>query len=119
MVEEGQQVAGGVEPDRGGAGVVAVVLECFAGLFHQVTDAHVGHLEQVGEDFHRAHLTLIDQGEQDTVRVVEQWCDPQGAGGPASSATALLAVTLLGAGCSSRFRGWREVAAAVRRSAPG
>ncbi|MEO3780968.1 hypothetical protein ABGB16_30040 [Micromonospora sp. B11E3] len=63
VFEEGEQVAGGVEAGRSGAGDVAVVFEDFTGFADVVGDAGGGDLEQVGQDVHGADLAQVEQGE--------------------------------------------------------
>jgi len=81
---------------------VAVVLENFPGFPDQVTDAGGGDFEQVGEHVHGARLPLVEEGEQDAGRIVEQRPAAWLAGGPAGPAAALGAGALLGAGCLTR-----------------
>ena len=52
----------------------------------------------VGQHRHRAHLPLVDQGEQNAGGVVEQWLSAQVSCGTPSSAATLLGVALVGAG---------------------
>jgi hypothetical protein len=79
-----------------------MVFEGLAGLMDRVTDAGGGDLEQVGEHIHRSGLPLVEEGEQDAGLVAGQRLDAQLAGGPAGTAAALGAVTLLDAGCLER-----------------
>src|SRR5260221_8607609 len=94
-VREGEQGIVGGEPDRGHSRVAAVVFEDLAGLLDQVADAGGGDFQQVGEHVHGADLPLVEEGEQQPGRVVEQRPGayvPVGSPGPAA---ALLAVPLL------------------------
>src|SRR5437763_496965 len=70
----------------------------FAGLVDELADARGADLQQVGQHRHRAHLPLVDQGEQNAGGVVEQWLSSQVCGGTPSSAATLLGVALVGAG---------------------
>jgi hypothetical protein len=95
--QEGEQVGGGAESDWGDTERVAVILQDTAGLFDQVTDADVADFQQVGHHFHGAGLPLVEEGEQQTRGIVEQGCDAEFSGGAAGPASALIAVSFLGA----------------------
>ena len=69
---EGEQGIAGGEPDRGHSRVMAVIFEDLAGLLDQVADAGGGDFQQVGEHVHGADLPLVEEGEQQPRRVVEQ-----------------------------------------------
>ena len=101
-VREGEQGIVGGEPDRGHSRVMAVIFEDFAGLLDQVADAGGGDFQQVGEHVHGADLPLVEDGEQQPRRVVEQRPGADVAGSSPGTAAALLAVPLLGAGCLQR-----------------
>jgi hypothetical protein len=81
---------------------MAVIFEDLAGLLDQVADAGGGDFQQVGEHVHGADLPLVEEGEQQPRRVAEQRPGARLSGGPAGPSAALLAVTLLGAGCLKR-----------------
>jgi hypothetical protein len=96
VVEERKQVVGGAEAHRGAAGVVAVILEGFAGLFDEFADGAGTDFQQVSEHGHRADLPLVNEGDQDAGGIVEQrFAAAQFSGGPACPAAALLGVALL------------------------
>lgn len=88
----------GLEAHRSGAGEVAVFFEDFAGFVNMADDAGGGGLEQIGQDVHGADLPLVEQGEYESCRVVEERLVADLAGGLASSYAALFAATLTGAG---------------------
>src|ERR1019366_2624997 len=58
--------------------------------------------QQFGEHLNGAALPLVEEGEQQSCRVVEQGPAADVPGGSPGPAAALLAVTLLGAGCLKR-----------------
>jgi hypothetical protein len=93
-VQEGEQGAGGGEPDWRHSGVVAVVFEDLAGLPDEFADAGGGDFQQVGEHVHEADLPLVQQREQQACGVVEQRPAAGVTGGSPGPAAALLAVPL-------------------------
>ncbi|MFF4796328.1 hypothetical protein ACFY2M_43385 [Streptomyces sp. NPDC001276] len=82
----------------GVTGLVAVVLQAPAGLGDEAADAGGGHLQHVGQQLHRADLTLVEEGEHPSGGVVEQRLGPLIAGGAPGASTALFAVAFLGPG---------------------
>jgi len=86
---------GRAEADRRGPEPVAVVFENLAGFPDKIPDAGAGDLQQVGEHIQGAGLPLIDQGEQQPCRIVEERLGAQIAGGPRCPSAALSGVALL------------------------
>jgi hypothetical protein len=83
-----------------------VIFEDLAGLLDQIADAGGADFQQVGEHVHGADLPLVEEGEQQPCRVVEQRPAADVPGGPPRPATALLAVTLLGLARPSGNGSW-------------
>jgi hypothetical protein len=80
-----------------------MVFEDLAGFPDKIADADPGDLQQVGEQVHRAHLPLVDQGDQQAGGAVEQWlAATEFAGGSPGAAATLLGIALLGPGGLSR-----------------
>ncbi|NEW71023.1 hypothetical protein G4H13_11565 [Streptomyces rapamycinicus] len=75
---------------------MTVVLQDPAGLGDKVAHAFRGDLQHVGQQLHRADLSLVEESEQNPGGVVEQRLGPLIAGGAPGPPTALLAVAFPG-----------------------